>query len=99
MSDVWVRVLFAQAEDKGFPKGTAIAILLFFGAAGAISTLGLFASKERLKAMAGVIGTENLLVARIVCGLGVLVERHRCVGVRAGPPRNVVNARTPAWAP
>jgi hypothetical protein len=66
-------VLFAQTEDKGFPKGKAIAMLAFFGAADVVSVLGLFASTERLKAMAGVIGTDNPMVARVVCFIAVLV--------------------------
>ena len=47
--------------------------MLFFGAVGVISTVGLFSSKETLESMSGIIGTKNPLVARIACGLGVLV--------------------------
>ena len=66
-----VSALFAESSE--FPKGTAIAMMLFFGAVGLISTVGLFASKETLESMSGIIGTKNPLVARIACVLGVLV--------------------------
>ena len=65
--------LFAQTKGSDLPVGTAIAMLLFFGAVGVVSLAGLFASNETLASMAGVIGTKNPLVARIVCALGLLV--------------------------
>jgi hypothetical protein len=40
---------------------------------GILSAVGLFASGQTLESLAGIIGTKNPLVARIVCVLGVLV--------------------------
>jgi hypothetical protein len=66
--------LLAQADGSGsLPQGKAIAMILFFGAVTVISLVGLFASKKSLESMAGIIGTKNPMVARIVCGLGFLV--------------------------
>lgn len=61
------------ADSSHFPKGKAIAMMFFFGTAAVISACGLFASKEKLESMSGIIGTKNPLVARIVCGFGVVV--------------------------
>ena len=63
-------MLFAET-DSGLPAGKAIAIMLIFGSVALVSLGGLFASKKTLESMAGVIGTKNPLVARIVCILGL----------------------------
>lgn len=65
--------LFAQTKDAGLPPEKAVLMLLFFGAVGAVSTVGLFSSRTTLESLAGVIGTKNPLVARVVCGVGVVV--------------------------
>jgi hypothetical protein len=51
----------------------AMQILLVFAPVAGLSLVGLFASRKRLESMAGIIGTKNPLVARIVCGLGFLL--------------------------
>ena len=66
--------LFAQADRSGgLPQGKAIAMIVFFGAVAVVSLAGLFMPKKSLESMAGIIGTKNPLVARIVCALGLLV--------------------------
>lgn len=65
--------LLAQARTGSeLPTGTALLMVVFFGAVGLVALGGLFASKERLESMAEVIGTKNTKVARIVCGLVLL---------------------------
>ena len=66
-------ILFAQTSKTEFPKDKALMMLLFFGAACVVSLIGLFAPKDLLKSMAGMIGTQNVLIARVVCGIGVAV--------------------------
>ena len=73
MSSGWLITLFAQSTSESLPLGKGVAMVVFFGSVGIISTLGLFASKEKLESMAGIIGTKKPLVARIVCALGSLV--------------------------
>ena len=67
-----ILTLFAQAKSD-LPPEKAILMLLFFGAVGIVSTIGLFASGQTLESLAGIIGTRNPLVARIACALGALV--------------------------
>jgi len=73
MSDTSLSILFAQGPDAGLPVGKAVAMIVFFGGVGIVSTFGLFASKETLESMSGIIGTKKPLVARIVCGFGAFV--------------------------
>ena len=61
------------AESKAMPIEKKIGIIVLFGALGVISTMGLFASSSKLEKMAGLIGTKNPIVARMVCVLGALV--------------------------
>lgn len=66
--------LFAQSSDsKPLPVGTAVGMIILFGGAAIVSLVGLFAPSSKLESMAGVIGTKNPLVARIVCALGLLI--------------------------
>ena len=66
--------LLGQANGSwGLPQGKAIAMILFFGAIMLTSLVGIFASSQSLKSMAGIIGTKNPRVARMVCGLGFVV--------------------------
>ncbi len=66
--------LFAQSTNSAaLPPGKAVAMIVFFGTVAVVSVVGLLASRRSLESMAGIIGTKNPLVARIVCGLGVLV--------------------------
>jgi hypothetical protein len=73
MSGTLIVGVFAQSAANEFPKGTAIGIIVFFGAVALVSLAGLFASKDTLASMAEVIGTKNPTAARVVCGLGLLV--------------------------
>jgi hypothetical protein len=67
-------VLLAQANDPGrLPSEKAVAMIVFFGAVALISLIVLFAPKKLLVSMAGIIGTKNPMVARAVCGFGLLV--------------------------
>lgn len=65
-------LLLAQSNEMPLPK--KISILVLFGAVGVTSIVGLFAPRPRLEKMAGIIGTRNPIVARIVCALGVIVS-------------------------
>jgi hypothetical protein len=66
--------LFAQTTNNNLPTGKAVAMIVFFGAVVLTSLAGLFASRERLESMSGVIGTKNPLVARIVCAIALLIS-------------------------
>jgi hypothetical protein len=74
LMNAYFRISTVCAGFSDFPKGKAIAGILFFGAVGVISAFGLFASKETLDGMSGIIGTKNPLLARMVCSFGVLVS-------------------------
>ena len=66
--------LLAQADPSGkLPRDKALVILVFFGAVAVLSLVGLFASRKSLESMAGLIGTKNPMVARVVCCIGFLV--------------------------
>ena len=61
------------ADSNGMPFEKKIGIIFLFGAIGALSVVGLFAPRTLLEKMAGLIGTKNPIVARIVCAIGALV--------------------------
>jgi hypothetical protein len=66
--------LLTQSSDPNqLPFGTAIGMIVLFGGAAIVSLVGLFAPSSKLESMAGVIGTKNPLVARIVCAIGLLI--------------------------
>lgn len=59
--------------DSELPVEKGIAMIVFFGAIALFATVAVFLPGEKLQACAGFIGTQNPLVARIVCILGAIV--------------------------
>ena len=69
-----IPTLFAAASEPGLPPEKAVIMILAFGCVFVASAVGLFASQKLLLAMANVIGSKKPIVARIVCGIGVVVS-------------------------
>jgi len=65
--------LLLAEQTSGLPAGKAFAMIVFFGAVALFATVALFLPSAALRGLAGVIGTQNPLVARIVCLLCALV--------------------------
>lgn len=66
-----ISALVAQAGE--LPAVKALMMALFFGGVAVFSLFGLLASEAELRQLAGVIGTEDPRVARVVCGLSLVV--------------------------
>ena len=69
----FARVTGLLAQESEFPAGKALLGLLSFGVVGLFSAVCLFAPDDTLRRYAGIIGTQNPLVARAVCGIGAVV--------------------------
>lgn len=68
------KTLLLLAEDSShLPAPTAIAMMVFFGCVAVFATVALFQPAATLRGLAHVIGTENPLVARVVCVLCAVV--------------------------
>jgi hypothetical protein len=61
------------ASDSDLPIGKGVAMIAFFGAVAIFATIASFSSRDTLVSWAAVIGTNNPLVARIVCIVSAVV--------------------------
>gem|GEM_PF-3082168 len=66
-------VLLAENDTARMPVPKAILGIVFFGAIGVGSLAGVFASNKTLLGYAGIIGTSNPTLARMLCVFGVVV--------------------------
>jgi hypothetical protein len=65
--------LLAESDNSRMPVPKAILCLVFSLGIGIASLIGLFAPNSVLERFAGVIGTSNPLVARLLCGIGAVI--------------------------
>jgi len=66
-------VSWTALADSDLPVEKGIAMIVFFGAIALFGTVAVFLPAEKLQALSGFIGTQNPVVARVVCILGAIV--------------------------